>query len=608
MFAADCLWLKVATPTMLPHLLLALLLLSRSSADPLLVHTDCGPVQGVADPLLGRGFFGIPYATPPLPPHQPRWKRSILLSEGGGCWAGALNASTVGGECAQIETIYNPVNTSAPRVQWNGTEDCLTLDVWAPPPSAAAAVDLVASTPSSFATQPQSASSVPALLPVLVYIHGGSLEVGKDFPFPAFKNRTDVVIVGVKYRLNMLGFLALEALSSHDPLGVSGNYGFSDQLTALRWVQANIAGFGGDKDQVTVMGCSSGGSSVWNLVASPMAVGLFHRAIPMSGGSRNNVTLKQAEAANMAFTRAVGCDGGRGGRGDNGQGGGQGGGDTATGQQEAGDTGRASGGENGTENGHHDERAVGAGVAAAGRGDEGAEKLSSLFRQYRCLQNLTLREIMVGYNYSAYNYPFWARPYDFELPVDDEFQPGVCIIDGVIVPKDLHASLADPRGLHEGVQGQGSMGGPGSTRVAGAALVGREAPWNVPRHVPVLVGTNAQEGDSTLLHPNATVAEYLHVLKKFVKDMNWMVDPSHVLPGPAISVKEIVALYDPTSAEFRGSPKVRGVRGGRVGGSVGGRGIEQVENENRRWKRFVRGGEERRGGRGVKTCEATLCT
>jgi para-nitrobenzyl esterase len=142
------------------------------------------------------------------------------------------------------------------------------------------------------------------LRPVLVMIHGGSLMSGvPDIPY-AFRDQ-GFVVVGVRYRLNVMGFLALSELTKTDMLEASGNYGFSDQVTALKWVQRNAKAFGGDPSRVTIMGCSSGGSSVWNLIAIPSARGLFAHAVPLSSASRNNMTLRQAQKQNAPFVENV---------------------------------------------------------------------------------------------------------------------------------------------------------------------------------------------------------------------------------------------------------------------------------------------------------------
>lgn len=161
-------------------------------------------------------------------------------------------------------------------ISWHGVEDCLTLDIRSP------------------------MTSEGTLRPVLVDMHGGGLMTGApDIPY-GLRNE-GFVVVGIRYRLNVLGFLALQELTAHDSKNASGNYGFSDQVTALRWVQHNVKAFGGDPSRVTIIGCSSGGTSVWNLLAIPAARGLFARAIPLSAASRNNMTLAEAQHQNKHF-------------------------------------------------------------------------------------------------------------------------------------------------------------------------------------------------------------------------------------------------------------------------------------------------------------------
>ena len=206
---------------MIRHLAWVSMLVSGNSLaqDPApKVQTDCGIVAGTADSLAGFAFKGIPYAMPPT--QHRRWQRSVLLSEGGGCWPAesTFNATQSGPKCAQHPRI------SGDKVTWDGVEDCLTIDVW---------TQLNISHPRA----------------VLVYIHGGSLVGGSDAVFSGLAG-ADVVVVGVEYRVNVLGFLALAELSANDELHASGNYGFSDQITALRWVQKNIHVFGGDPSQV----------------------------------------------------------------------------------------------------------------------------------------------------------------------------------------------------------------------------------------------------------------------------------------------------------------------------------------------------------------------
>src|SRR5690606_37680695 len=138
-------------------------------------------------------------------------------------------------------------------------EDCLTLNVWAP--------------------------GEAKNLPVMVWIHGGALLRGGSSE-PMYDGtklaQQGIVVVSINYRLGLLGFFAHPALSAESAQGVSGNYGLLDQIEALRWVRDNIARFGGDPAQVTIAGESAGGLSVVALVASPLAHGLYSKAIVQS--------------------------------------------------------------------------------------------------------------------------------------------------------------------------------------------------------------------------------------------------------------------------------------------------------------------------------------
>jgi para-nitrobenzyl esterase len=145
-------------------------------------------------------------------------------------------------------------------------------------------------------------------LPVMVWVHGGSLRTGESDDYnPAGLVRDGVVVVTINYRLGALGFLADSALASH-PGGPAGNYGLMDQQAALRWVQRNIRGFGGDPGNVSLFGESAGGLSTLAQLVSPGARGLFQRAIVESGTYRlTQQPLAAAESAGQAFAAKAGC-------------------------------------------------------------------------------------------------------------------------------------------------------------------------------------------------------------------------------------------------------------------------------------------------------------
>ena len=192
-------------------------------------------------------FRGVRYAEPPF--KELRWRPPVPVQK----WQGL--------KMCQLFSPIAPQNVGQ-NVTEHQSEDCLFLNIW-----------------TTKTNQPE------AKLPVMVWIHGGGLNRGwghKEFyDGSAFAER-GVVLVSINYRLGALGFLSHPALSAESDHGVSGNYGILDQIEALRWVQRNIAAFGGDPDNVTIFGESAGGTSVSVLCASPLAKGLFHKAIIQS--------------------------------------------------------------------------------------------------------------------------------------------------------------------------------------------------------------------------------------------------------------------------------------------------------------------------------------
>ncbi|WNO52682.1 carboxylesterase/lipase family protein [Stakelama saccharophila] len=212
-----------------------------------------GRLAGTAEDGL-RIFKGIPYALPPT--GERRWKPPMAPVH----WQGTRDAAAFGPSCIQPPVPANSIYFDPPQ---RTSEDCLTLNIWAP----ADAKDA----------------------PVIVWIHGGSLRIGGSaepmYDGAAFARR-GVVFVSINYRLGVLGWLALPGLSAESPDHVSGNYGLLDQIAALKWVRGNIAVFGGNAKNVTVMGESAGALSVSYLLTSPLARGLFDKAIAQSTNTR----------------------------------------------------------------------------------------------------------------------------------------------------------------------------------------------------------------------------------------------------------------------------------------------------------------------------------
>ena len=219
---------------------------------------------------------GIPYAAAPVA--DLRWKPPQPVVP----WTGIREVTTFGNRCPQAESSW---------VSGDMGEDCLTLNVFTP------------------------AKKTDEKLPVMVWFHGGGFAVGSantpPYTWPALPQH-GVVMVGVNHRLGAIGLLALPELSAESPNGVSGNYLFLDLIASLKWVQTNIAAFGGDPNNVTIFGESGGGGKTDALVASPLAKGLFEHAILESGansegvGIRSVMTLKDAEALGEKLVAKLG--------------------------------------------------------------------------------------------------------------------------------------------------------------------------------------------------------------------------------------------------------------------------------------------------------------
>jgi para-nitrobenzyl esterase len=216
------------------------------------VTVDSGVLEGVAVDSGVAVFRGIPYVAQPV--GDLRWKPPQPVEP----WDAVRPASDFGPVCPQPDVLSQVYGTELPDTD----EACLFLNVWT----------------ASFGGADKR--------PVMVWIHGGGYYLGwghQTYCDGTQLARKGAVVVTINYRLGPLGLLAHPALSEESAQGVSGNYGLLDQVAALEWVQRNIAAFGGDPDRVTIFGESAGGSAVSCLMASPLAEGLFHRAICQSG-------------------------------------------------------------------------------------------------------------------------------------------------------------------------------------------------------------------------------------------------------------------------------------------------------------------------------------
>ena len=247
----------------------------KAELSPVLT-IEGGQVQGVNAGIKDVFVFrGIPYAAAPI--KENRWKAPQPVEP----WQGVYLADRFG-------------NPSYQHIQYKGgyytewgygdeapfSEDCLYLNVWTKKPG-----------------------DVNAKLPVALWIHGGGYREGfgtePEFDAKAWAEK-DVVLVSINYRLGVFGFLTHPELSAENPNGVSGNYGILDQIESLKWIQKNIEQFGGDPDNVMIFGQSAGGGSVRTICESPLARGLFHKAVIMSAGG---LTVPQAGGMGMGSMR-----------------------------------------------------------------------------------------------------------------------------------------------------------------------------------------------------------------------------------------------------------------------------------------------------------------
>ncbi len=221
------------------------------------VLTETGTISGVHSNGLSV-YKGIPFAAPPV--GDLRWRPPEHAAR----WAATRKADAFAPACMQVG-VSMPGETP-PKVD----EDCLYLNIWTP------------------------AKSPRERLPVIVWIYGGGY-INGSASMPLYWGdrlaRKGAIVVTIAYRLGPLGFLALPELTRESPNHSSGNYGLMDQIAALEWIQRNIAAFGGNPKCVTIAGQSSGAISVSILMASPLAKGLFQRAIGESGGLFEPVQL-----------------------------------------------------------------------------------------------------------------------------------------------------------------------------------------------------------------------------------------------------------------------------------------------------------------------------
>lgn len=238
-----------------------------SDAPSMQRTTAYGPIVGTNDAALSGTYFwkGIPFAQAPV--GALRWRAPAEPA----AWSAPLATDKFGSACIQNGRIYGPGsnNTYDSTIATTlntpvGSEDCLTLNVWRP-------------------------ASKADGLPVIVFVYGGSNISGYTadpvYDGAALAKAAQAVVVTTNYRVGPLGFFNMAQLKGGtDAAEDSGNFALLDIIQALKFVKANVAAFGGDAGNVTLMGQSAGAINVWALLASPLASGLFHKAVPLSGG------------------------------------------------------------------------------------------------------------------------------------------------------------------------------------------------------------------------------------------------------------------------------------------------------------------------------------
>ncbi len=255
-------------------LCIALLLLPGCAKQTVERESSAGILRGFVDEGV-EFYLGIPYAQPPVGKLRWRAPQPALRAQA------ILDVQALPSACPQFIPLVNSLT---------GSEDCLYLNVWAP---------------AKPAEKPR---------PVMVWIHGGGFTAGQGAYTTGdganLAREQEVIVVAMNYRLGVFGFLAHPALSEEDPeYPGSGNYGLLDQVAALQWVRENIAQFGGDPDNVTLIGQSAGAVSVCAQLVSPKAAGLFHRAIIMSGPCETPLSpLSGASKLGLTLSRELGCE------------------------------------------------------------------------------------------------------------------------------------------------------------------------------------------------------------------------------------------------------------------------------------------------------------
>ncbi|XP_033754274.1 carboxylesterase 1D-like [Pecten maximus] len=255
--------------------LLFAMIMHASCQTPQTVNTPSGPIKGVVVPTLGTDivqFRNIPYAQPPI--GNLRFEKPLPVEP----WTETLDGTVFGPSCIQDTQMFEKLWEMADKHELS--EDCLQLNVYVP-----------------------RAVSTEAKKPVMFWIHGGAFTLGNSWGYdPSFFVMKDVIVVTINYRLGLFGFLSTEDTK------LPSNFGIWDMIEALKWVNKNIASFGGDPESVTIFGESAGGFAVSYLAMIPSTAGLFKRIIPQSGSAVgfSGIDRNPARIA-KATGKLVGC-------------------------------------------------------------------------------------------------------------------------------------------------------------------------------------------------------------------------------------------------------------------------------------------------------------
>ncbi len=249
------------------------------SGDPITIES--GKLAGTMLDNGVKAYYGVPFAAPPV--RELRWHAPMPVRP----WKGVYNADTKQANC------YIPLRATTLNHYFGelkSSEDCLYTNIWLPP-----------------------AAKVGAKLPVVVWIPGGGFQEGSvNFDIYSGQEiaKKGVIFMGIPYRVNIFGFLAHPELSKESGHNASGNYGLMDQIAGLQWIKRNIAAFGGDPDNVTVVGQSAGALALDDLQSSPLAKGLYAKLVGLSGSyhgvaAPRQETLAQTEASGVALQKAM---------------------------------------------------------------------------------------------------------------------------------------------------------------------------------------------------------------------------------------------------------------------------------------------------------------